>query len=214
MQWLRFLPVAVLVVVGVVVGQNLSGQPTVSVPSAGPAMTVAAFVPQHLFQDEEFEPAVRAMGKAGVQVVICSAETTAAVGTGRLFIKPALALRDVRPCDFGGLVIFGGPGGVLYWNDSTLLTAVKSFCEAGRVVAAIGTMPIVLANAGVVAGRRVTACRDSAAVKRIREAGACYSFRGVVVDASIVTAMDWRNASEFGKTIARTLFAHQRRLRF
>lgn len=204
----------VLFCAGLAAGQSLSSQPTVSVPGAGPAMTVAAFVPQHLFQDEEFEPAVRVMGKSGVQVVICSAETTVAVSTGRLFIKPTLALRDVRPDDFGGLVIFGGPGGTLHWSDSTLLTAVRSFHEAGRLVAAIGTMPIALANAGVVAGRRVTACRDSFAARRLRDAGARYSFRGVTVDGNLVTAMDWRNSRDFGKAVARTLLTRQQRGRF
>ncbi|MEO0073642.1 MAG: DJ-1/PfpI family protein [candidate division WOR-3 bacterium] len=210
----RICYLSVIFSAAVAAGQSLSGQPTVSVPGAGPARTVAAFVPQHLFQDEEFEPAVRAMGKAGIQVIICSDETTAAVSTGRLFIKPSLSLRDVRPEDFGGLVIFGGPGGTLYWNDSTLLTTVRSFHRAGRLVAAIGAMPIVLANAGVVVGRRVTACRDSAAVKRIRGAGARYSFRGVEVDGNLVTAMDWHHSRDFGRAVAKALHVRLNKGRF
>ncbi|MBM3315273.1 hypothetical protein FJY71_05465, partial [candidate division WOR-3 bacterium] len=185
--------------------QRLSGQPTIAVPGAGPERTVAVFLPQHMFLDEEFEPAARALGRAGIDIVICSAETTAAVSMNNLFVRPAFRIADVRPEQFGGLVLIGGVGATLYWADSALLAVVQAFDRAGRVVAAIGTMPIALANAGVLSGHRATVFRDTSAVRRIREGGARHRFDGVVDDANVVTASDWRSAREFGATVARVL---------
>jgi putative intracellular protease/amidase len=190
---------------GPAAAQRLTGQPTIAVPDAGPERTVAAFVPQHMFLEDEFEPVVRVLGRAGFEVVICSAETTAAASTEGLFVKPTLSIRDVQPEQFGGLVLIGGIGATLYWADSALIAAVRRFDAAGRVIGAIGTMPLALANAGVLAGHRATVVRDTSAVRRIREAGARHSFNGVVADANIVTASDWRNARAFGAAVGRAL---------
>jgi protease I len=124
---------------------------------------------------------------------------------GDLFVKPRLALRDVRPEYFGGLVLFGGSGATLYWNDSLLLQRVREFAAAGKLVAAIGTMPLALANAGVLKGRRATVFRERPAIAMLRAAGARHSFNNIVSDRGVITAADWRSARAFGRAVAAAL---------
>jgi protease I len=119
-----------------------------------------------------------------------------------LVVRLDLALRDANAADYAGLVLIGGSGAALYWDDSLLQARCREFAANGKVVAAIGIAPVTLARAGVLKGRSATAFRDRAVVDWMRKAGAKYCFKGVVTDRNLITAESSEQARAFGQAVA------------
>jgi protease I len=164
--------------------------------------TVLIFLPQQLFSGEEFEPALGQLSRAGLQTRIASFGNGVASSMDQVLVNTDLALRDVSVADYAGLVLIGGSGAALYWDDSLVKAKCREFAESGRVVAAIGIAPIILARAGVLKGRKATVFQDRYAVNWLRQAGAEFSFRELVVDRNIITAATDDQARSFGRAVA------------
>lgn len=185
----------------IVITAGLLAQPAGA--SGRPAVLV--FVPQSLFLDEEYDAVTSRLSRAGLRVVTSSTDTTAAESMDGLLIKPELPLAAADPADYAGLVLVGGSGAVLYWGDSLLHARCREFAAAGRLVAAIGIMPVALARAGLLKGRRATVFPDRRAVEFLKEAGARVSLNEIVTDGNIVTASRSRTARALARHIARRL---------
>jgi protease I len=171
--------------------------------SAGePRQAVLVYLPQQLFNEQEFEPALRRLSLAGIETRLVAADSGVAVSMSQLVVRLDLALRDVNVADYAGLVLIGGSGAALYWDDSLLQAKCREFAANGKVVAAIGIAPVTLARAGVLKGRKATALRDRTVVDWLRQAGAQFCFKGVVVDRNIITAAPSEQARAFGQAIA------------
>jgi protease I len=196
------------VLVAVVLATAAFGQPPPIPISPKPGLpgdpdrAVLIFLPQQLYSGEEFEPTLAQLTKAGLHTSIASSDTGVAASMGQVLVKPDLALRDADLEDYAGLVLVGGSGAALYWRDSVLNARCREFAESGRVVAAIGIAPIALARAGVLKGRKATVFRDRWAISWLKEEGARFSFKGVVVDRNIITAASSEQAQAFGRAVA------------
>ncbi len=170
--------------------------------SDNPDPTVLIFLAQQLFSGEEFEPALRQISRAGLDTRISSVDTSVAVSMTQVVVKPDLALRDARAADFAGLVLIGGSGIALYWDDSVLQAKCREFAAAGRVVAAIGIAPVTLARAGILKGHKATVFHERTAIGWLKDRGAKFSFRELVVDRKIITASGADQAKAFGRAVA------------
>jgi len=186
---------------------SLLTSPAETAPQPPPATSgsVAVFIAPRLYQDEEFDPIVRQLTRAGFAVVTVSVETTAVQSMDGYLVKPKQALRDVRPSDYAALVLIGGSGITVLWDDSLLHAKCREFAAAGRVVAAIGIAPIALARAGILKGRRATVVRDISAIGLLRAQGCRYSFNRVVTDGTIVTAASAVSAKPFARAVIQAL---------
>jgi protease I len=171
-------------------------------PAGAPERTVLIYLPQQLFNEQEFEPALRRLSLAGVETRLAGSDSGVAVSMSQLVVSLDLALRDVNVADYTGLVVIGGSGAAVYWDDSLLQARCREFANSGKVVAAIGIAPITLARAGVLKGRKATVFRDRTTVDWLRQAGAKYSFKGLVVDRNIITAASSEEARAFGSAVA------------
>jgi protease I len=91
------------------------------------------------------------------------------------------------PDSYGALVL---PGGVINGDflraDADAVAFVKAFFDAGKPVAAICHAPWVLAEAGVVRGRRMTSWPSLQT--DLRNAGAEWVDEEVVIDGTLVTS--------------------------
>jgi protease I len=102
-------------------------------------------------------------------------------------ITPDLTLAEVRPDDYDALLI---PGGVanpdkLRQQDKAI-EIVRSFCGAGKPVAAICHGPWLLVEADVVRDRTVTGWPSVRT--DLRNAGARVEDREVVIDGNLITS--------------------------
>lgn len=169
------------------------------------ALPVAAFIPQHLFRDDELETVVKVIERAKIPTVTVALDTSVAQGIDGLLVKPQYLLKEITPKDFAALVLIDGSGTSVYWQDTVLHRVCREFVAAGRLVAAIELAPITLAYAGVLRGKSATVFPDYFSIGTLKENGCRHRFRSIVKDGNIITAAKAEHALAFARAIVRTL---------
>ncbi len=141
-------------------------------------------------QSELFEP-LQALRKHEATVDIVSPENGQVQGFEHFdkgqSVPVDVALSDAKASDYDALVI---PGGLFNPDalriDDRALAFTREFFQAGKPVAAICHGPWVLANAGVIDGRKLTSVPNIR--KDLENAGAHWQDAEVVVDKGLVTS--------------------------
>jgi protease I len=105
-----------------------------------------------------------------------------------------VALEDVDPADYDGLVVPGGRAPEYLRTYETVLDAVRHFFEADKPVAALCHGPQILAAAGVLDGREIT---SYPAVRAEAEAAGCTWVDEVTRDGNLVTGQAWPDHAEW-----------------
>lgn len=100
-------------------------------------------------------------------------------------IMPDLALYEINP-DYFEFMIIGGEK-VKEIITPELVTAIRK-CAAKKGLAGIGSGPVALAFAGVLNGKSATVGRDEKSIKFLKDSGARYNAKEIVVDGNIMTA--------------------------
>jgi protease I len=154
------------------------------------------------FRDEELDTPKRAFEEAGISVDIASTTTGRCTGMLGATAEAVMTFDGVDPDDYAGVVVVGGAGSQDHlWGDKRLSALVRAFFEQGKVVAAICLAPVVLARAGILAGRQATVYRSPAAIREMEKGGANLLEIPVVADMQIVTANGPGAAAQFADTI-------------
>ncbi|WP_263416581.1 DJ-1/PfpI family protein [Terriglobus albidus] len=99
---------------------------------------------------------------------------------------------DVDAANYDGLVIPGGRSPEYLRTDEAVLKTVCHFFDAGKPVAAVCHGPQLLAAAGVLQGKKISAY--PACAPEVKLAGGSYQSIGMteaVVDGKLVTAPAW-----------------------
>lgn len=107
-------------------------------------------------------------------------------GKAGLPVKADAGMAEVTAADCDGLIIPGGYAPDHMRRHPAMVQLVKNCVEAGKVVAAICHAGWMLASAGVLKGRTVTAF--FAIKDDLVHAGADFVDREVVVDGNIITS--------------------------
>jgi len=151
------------------------------------------------FRDEEFLRPKEIFEKSGFLITVASKEVKEASGALGHRAKVDLDLSQVKPADYDALVFIGGSGASIYLEDKVVLRLAKTADEQGKVIGAICLAPSILANAGILSGKRATAFPSEA--ENLRNKGAEYTGEPIAVDGQIVTANGPAAAIEFGEKI-------------
>lgn len=166
------------------------------------AKVLMVVAPQN-FRDEEFlEPKNILQGK-GIDVKVASRGVGEAVG---MFGAKALInkhIGEVKADDYDAVVFIGGTGASIYFNDPIALDLAKSAFEKEKIVGAICIAPSILANAGLLSGKKATAFSSES--DNLAAKGAQYTGEPVTVDGKIVTARGPEAATAFGRKLAEAL---------
>ncbi|MEI6737406.1 MAG: DJ-1 family glyoxalase III [Pseudomonadota bacterium] len=147
------------------------------------------------FEEIEAVTPVDLLRRAGVAVVIAALHGGMVTGRGGMRLAADAALTDIEPAAFDLLLIPGGPGVGELRSDGRAAMLARDFAAAGKPVAAICAAPLVLMDAGLLAGRRFTAYQSVRA-----ELGGGLDER-VVVDGNIITARGAGTAMDFALTL-------------
>ena len=107
-------------------------------------------------------------------------------GKAGLPVKADVGMADVTPTDCDGLIIPGGYAPDHMRRHPEMVQLVKGCVEAGKIVAAICHAGWMLASAGILQGRTVTAF--FAIKDDLVHAGANFVDREVVIDGNIITS--------------------------
>ncbi len=155
------------------------------------------------FRDEELFQTKEVLETAGVEVKIASSATGEITGSRGGKATPDIALSEVNAADYDAVVFVGGGGASAYFNDATAQNLAKDAASKGRVVAAICIAPSILANAGLLEGKRATAF--SSEQSNLETKGATYTGEAVTVDGKIITADGPAAARDFGAAIVNAI---------
>ena len=137
--------------------------------------------------------------RAGFVVVSAGLKAGPVTASRGVRLLPDTTLDDVQVMDFDVLVLPGGKGVALLKSDVRVLAAVRAFHQAGRWVCAVCAAPLVLQEAGILAGRNVTCFPGSAAELTVTPRRT----ERVVVDGNLITSQGAGTTLEFALEIIR-----------
>ncbi len=166
-------------------------------------MKALLIIAPNRFRDEEYFHTKEELENAGIEVVTTSRNTDLITGMLGGTTTPDIDLADVDVNEYDAVVFIGGSGASAYFDDPLALEIARSAYDSEKVVGAICIAPSILANAGVLKGKRATAFGSEEG--NLREKGAVWTGDGVVIDGRIVTANGPANARNFGRTLARLI---------
>ncbi|MDA8388890.1 MAG: type 1 glutamine amidotransferase [Nitrospiraceae bacterium] len=132
------------------------------------------FVPYYRFMEEGFD------------VSIASGKKEKIKGRHGYEIAATMTFDEVNPEEYDMLFLPGGKAPSKVRKEEAALRIARHFMDKGKPVATICHGPQILISAGVVKDRRMTCWHEVS--KELREAGAVYEDRQVVVDGNLVTS--------------------------
>lgn len=160
------------------------------------------------FRDEEYFLPKEILETAGIEVKTVSTQEGEAIGIEGGEAKVDILFEKFNPSDFDATIFVGGPGCLKYLDNENSYKIVQETLEQGKLLAAICISPVILANAGVLSGKKATvfsAPLDKKRIRILKDKGALYQEENVVVDGRIITADGPQSAKEFGEAIVRLL---------
>jgi protease I len=138
------------------------------------------------FEDSELRVPLLGLRQEGIAVEVASIRPGRIRGKHGDEVEVDRLLEEVRPEEYDLLVLPGGKAPALLRGERKALEIARAFMAANKPVAAICHGPQILVSAGVLRGRRATCYHTVAA--ELRNAGALYEDREVVLDGNLVTA--------------------------
>ncbi len=155
------------------------------------------------FRDEELLEPKGVFEDAHANVVVASKGVISSKGMLGAIVDADMDLADVCADDYDAVIFVGGSGASVYFDDPLAISLAKSAYDEGKVVGAICIAPSILANAGILDGKRATAWSSEAG--NLRDKGAEYTGNAVAQDGKIITANGPRAAREFGVKVAEAM---------
>jgi len=124
------------------------------------------------FRDEELFQTKEALELEDHQVIIASTVIDKVKGMLGGVAKPDAVLEELNINDYDAIIFVGGSGSSTYFKSSIAHKLAKSAYESGKIVAAICIAPSILANAGLLKGKKATAYPSEE--PNLKEKGADY----------------------------------------
>ena len=169
---------------------------------------VAMIIAFRDFRDAEYFVPKEILEKGGAKVTTVSTKVGTAIGADGGDTTAELLLENLNPVEFDGIVFIGGPGCLKYLDNESSYRIAKETVEKNKVLGSICIAPVILSKAGVLSGKRATvwsSAMDRGPVKILKENGAIYEDKDVVIDGKIITANGPGAAREFGEKLVEGL---------
>ena len=195
----KFLIFAALLVLSCGSGGELSRTEEVHVKETVGAKIVLMVIAPKDFQDEEFKAPYDSLTKSGIRVVIASTDTTPAEGMFGMIVTPDIVLEDASADEYDAVVVVGGSGCEMLWDNATLRELVQDFNSQNKTIGAMCIAPVVLGRAGILVDKIVTAypaVRD--------EIGRCCvrcTDADVEISGNVITCSGPKAAPDFARAI-------------
>jgi protease I len=155
------------------------------------------------FRDEEYFHPREELEAAGIKTITASLTTAPAKGAKGAVVTPDISLGEVKVEDYGAILFIGGGGSSIYFDNEIAHNIARDAQAKGKVLGAICIAPSILANAGLLKGKKVTSFPSEQS--SLRAKGAEFTGNGVTVDGKLVTADGPASAREFGRAVAKLL---------
>ncbi len=124
--------------------------------------------------------------EAGFRVDVATPKGGAFKGKHELGLKNTMKITDVDAEDYEMLYIPGGQAPAQLKKDENAVALTKQFVEMNKPIAAVCHGPQLLAAAGVIEGRKISAWPE--VEDEVRDAGATYVSAEALTDGRFITA--------------------------
>lgn len=136
------------------------------------------------FEEIEAVTIIDILRRAEINVVTAALKSNPVTGSHNIKVTADIILGDNE--QFDAIILPGGiPGSINLKNDARIINLLKTISKAGGITAAICAAPIVLAEAGLLAGKKFT-CYPG---HEEEITGGRYIKEPVVTDGQIITSM-------------------------
>lgn len=109
------------------------------------------------FEEIEALTTVNLLRRAGIEVLITAVSNVEVVGKCEINVKADDLLEHIDPADFDCLFLPGGPAVPNLRKNQKVTSLIQSFHHAKKHIAAICAAPLLLNDAGLLAGKTYTA---------------------------------------------------------
>ncbi len=144
------------------------------------------------FEEIEAIAPLDLLRRAGVEVVMAGVPGRQVTGKCGVTVVADALLADVSADGFDVLFLPGGPAVTKLRGNGSVIQLIRSFHESDRLIAAICAAPLLLADAGILNGKRFTA-HSSTSGELPGNSG-----ERVVLDGKILTSRGAGTALDFG----------------
>ena len=138
------------------------------------------------FEDTELLVPFYRLEEEGAQVDIASIKKGKIKGKHGYEVEVNKTLKEVNPDDYDILILPGGKAPETLRKEEKAIEIAKHFFQKNKPVSAICHGPQTLITAGLLKGRKAT-CYKSVA-QEMKDAGAIYEDKEVVIDGTLVTS--------------------------
>jgi protease I len=138
------------------------------------------------FEDTELLVPFYRLEEEGAQVDIASIKKGKIKGKHGYEVEVNKTLKEVNPDDYDILILPGGKAPETLRKEKKAIEIAKHFFQKNKLVSAICHGPQTLITAGLLKGRKAT-CYKSVA-QEMKDAGAIYEDKEVVIDGTLVTS--------------------------
>lgn len=151
-------------------------------------MSKVAVIIDDMFEDVEYTEPAEAFKKEGHELVHIGLKQGKEVKGKKQGTKVTIdrSVRDVSPDDFDALLIPGGYSPDRLRADDEAVIFTRRFMDSGKPVFSICHGPQLLISANKIRGRKITGWKSI--VQDIKNAGALYEDKEVVVDGNLISS--------------------------
>ena len=176
-------------------------------------MARIAFVLAEDFEDSEFRKPYDGLRAAGhiVEVLGAKAGETMTGKLGKEHVKIEKAAADQDPDSYDALVIPGGYSPDHLRTNHGVVAFVREMARGGKLIAAVCHGPQLLIEADAVRGKTITSWPSVAT--DLKNAGATWVDREVVIDGKLITSRKPADLVAFTDTIRANLVARPSQVR-
>ena len=204
MYYLKLVAVILILLVGLIgCGRKNEEVAVKSMDWKREGLKVLMVIAPQDFRDEEYQIPRERLEKCGVTITVASTSLDEAVGMKGGKVKPDILLKDVKVADYNAVIFVGGVGAEKYYQDEEAQRIARETVEKDKVLGAICLAPVILANAGLLKGKKATVYESEK--ETLKAKGAIYEERKVVQDGLIITGNGPEAAAEFAELIKEAL---------
>ncbi|MGE4385315.1 MAG: DJ-1/PfpI family protein [Endomicrobiaceae bacterium] len=156
-----------------------------------------------VFRDEEYAEPKSILEKAGINVITASTVIGEIYGKIKIKAQSEILVSDISVNDYDAVFFVGGSGSSIYFHDSFVHKLINDFYNAGKIVSAICSASVILANSGILNGKKATVFPGDA--QALIEAGANYTAKDVETDGNIITGNGPAAAKKFAEQLVKVL---------
>ena len=166
---------------------------------------IVMIIAERMIESSEFKEPKDIFEREGAKIVVACSTLSEATSMGlySLKVKPHILINDIRVNEFDAVVFVGGFGCSEYFDNPVAHNIAKQALDQDKILAAICMAPRILANAGVLEGKKAT-CFPNVR-EDIKAKGAIVTGEMVERDGKIITGNGPSAAEKFAETIVSAL---------